>query len=162
MDVRRVTSFTRQRVHLSHAGVYVGPVRFADGRYVEHAVVHNSKALGGVVVEPWESYCPSGARCAVVQRAVPGTEDLVVQRALALVGKTYDLLHFNCEHAASLAQTGAATSPQLRGWGAGLLALGAAALFGPALASRVANGPVRYDARADRNRYMRSGRFARG
>ena len=41
---------------------------------------------------------------------------IILHRALSLVGKKYDLLTFNCEHAANLAQVGKAESPQVRGF----------------------------------------------
>ncbi len=46
----------------------------------------------------------------------------VLQRALRLLGTPYDLLKFNCQHAAYYTQTGIAKSPQL------LLAFGLAVL----------------------------------
>lgn len=146
---------------LAHAGVYVGPVRLGDGTIIDHGVVHNSKARGCVVVEPFGVFCPTG-EFTIAQRAAPGTEDLVVGRALDLIGRTYDLFGFNCEHAANLAQTGSAESPQLWRWALGLLATGAVALAAPTIVSAIKNGPVEYDASADRARYVRSGRFARG
>jgi len=144
---------------VDHAGVYVGGVRLGDGRLIEHAVVHNSKVRGSVVVDPFEVFCPTGD-FTIAQRARLGEEDAVAQRALDLIGRTYDLFGFNCEHAANLAQTGSAESPQLWRWALGLLATGAVAFAAPKIVSAIKNGPVEYDPSADRNRSTRTGRFA--
>jgi hypothetical protein len=158
--VRRGDKLHTPKGMLAHAGVYVGPIRLRDGTFIEHAVVHNSKARGCVVAEPFDVFCPT-AVFTIAQRAAPGSEDLVVARALELEGKVYDLLAFNCEHAASLAQTGRAESPQLTNWVLGIAAASAAAYFAPKLVSTIKNGPAEYDPTADRNRYARTGRFAR-
>ncbi len=50
----------------------------------------------------------------VEQRAAPGMEAVVVARALALIGRQYNLLFFNCEHLANLAANGKAESPQVQ------------------------------------------------
>jgi hypothetical protein len=51
-------------------------------------------------------------------------QEQVVRRSLSLLGQQYDLLNFNCEHAAYYAATGIKRSPQL---GFAVLAL---AVFG--------------------------------
>lgn len=144
---------------IDHVGIFVGAVRLADGTIVERAVVHNSKVHGSVVLDTVEGFAVNG-RVEIVQRAIPGTEHDVVQRALALLGRAYDLTDFNCEHAANLAQTGVASSPQLSGWAfaAGAL-LFAGGMIG--LARTVAVQP-RYDDRVGVRRDPRTGRFVGG
>jgi hypothetical protein len=58
----------------------------------------------------------SGGRPIRVLSRVRGSwieQEQAVQRAMGLIGQRYDLLTFNCEHAAYYAQTGVARSPQL-------------------------------------------------
>jgi hypothetical protein len=74
--------------------------------------VHNTPD-GGVVHTPSERFARD-AEIHVEQRARPGQEAAVAQRALDLVGRQYDLLAFNCEHLANLAANGAAESKQVR------------------------------------------------
>jgi hypothetical protein len=107
-----------------HVGIY------AAGR----GFVHNSKA-GSVQLTDLATF--SGGHPIRAIWRVSGTwfdQQLVVQRALNLIGTPYNLLNFNCEHAAYLAQTGTKRSPQLA---FAAIALG---LFGLALAASRANG----------------------
>ena len=50
----------------------------------------------------------------IEQRARPGCEAMVAARADSLIGREYDLLRFNCEHAANLAAHGRAESRQVQ------------------------------------------------
>jgi hypothetical protein len=91
-----------------HVGIY------ASGR----GVVHNHKSC---CVELTSMAGFSGGRPVRVISRVVGPwfeQEQAVQRALSLVGQRYDLLNFNCEHAAYYAQTGVAKSPQLVGFAA--------------------------------------------
>ena len=110
-----------------HVGVYVGPRWFGGP-----CVVHNSK-FGGVILSTLEEFSGKAqifirqkATCLWYQRGE------IVQRALSLLGKKYDLLKFNCEHAAYYAQRGKAESPQISALAlialiiGGTIALGAA------------------------------------
>jgi hypothetical protein len=130
---------------IRHAGVYVGPYGAFD-----HAVVHNSKRDGMVVVEDLSAFGPYG----VAQSAPPGRGWSVREAALRLRGTRYDLFTFNCEHFASFVQEGKARSPQLAG---GLLLGGVLSLLGLAagLAPRGTYDPV-----VDRRRDSK-GRFTR-
>lgn len=86
-----------------HVGIY------ASGR----GVVHNHKSC---CVELTRIEDFSGGRPIRVISRVVGSwieQENVVQRALSLIGQRYNLLNFNCEHAAYHAQTGVAKSPQL-------------------------------------------------
>jgi hypothetical protein len=107
-----------------HVGIYVGRT---GGR--PRAVVHNAKGLGVVICDLGEF---AAGRAVELESRVPGgwwAQQRAARRALSLVGLKYDLLNFNCEHAATLAQTGEARSSQLRAAGTGLLViLGIAAL----------------------------------
>src|SRR5262245_34720371 len=93
-----------------HYGIYVGTTQgFLRG------VVHNAKGLGVVLTE-LDAFTV-GQAVAVETRVVGGwpAQRLVAERALSLVGRSYDLVNFNCEHAATWAQSGRATSPQVGG-----------------------------------------------
>jgi len=86
-----------------HVGIY------ADGR----GVVHNRKSR---CVQLTDMAGFSGRQPIRVISRVLGSwveQEQVVQRALSLVGQRYNLLNFNCEHAANYAQTGVPRSPQL-------------------------------------------------
>jgi hypothetical protein len=143
---------------IDHVGIYVGAVRLAEGTIIERAVVHNSKIHGRVVVTALEGFAVNG-QVEILQRAMPGTESIVVQRALDLLDRAYDLTDFNCEHAASLAQTGVASSPQLAGW---TFATGALLFGGLVGLARTAAVRPRYDGRVGVRRDPRTGRFVGG
>lgn len=90
-----------------HYGICTG--RGPDG---ELWFVHNTSD-GGVVHTTRKGF--AGNRLIVVEtHAAPGTDQVVVARALSLVGRRYDLLSFNCEHTANLAATGKAESQQVQ------------------------------------------------
>jgi hypothetical protein len=93
----------------SHYGIYIG----AWGPF-EYAVVHNAKG-GGVEVCGWYDFA-DGQTVTIVSRVAgpPMARFAVRDRALGLVGLQYDLLAFNCEHAANFAQTGSAVSDTLQ------------------------------------------------
>jgi hypothetical protein len=93
-----------------HICVYVGP-RFLDGR----DVIHNDK---GDVVKFTTLAAFSKGSPIHLRKAGPSDyfqRQAVLQRAHELVGTKYNLLNFNCEHAATYIQTGRAESPQLQG-----------------------------------------------
>lgn len=82
---------------------------YAAGR----GVIHNHKSCCVIFTSLTEF---SGGRSVrVISRVVgsPFDQEQVVQRAFSLIGQQYNLLKFNCEHAAYYAQTGVAKSPQL-------------------------------------------------
>jgi hypothetical protein len=131
-----------------HYGVYVGP-RGPNGE----DVVHNSKLKGGVVWDHRAAFS-GGGPIHIEKRATPGYEWYVAERALAHLGQNYDLLGFNCEHLATLAQDGQKSSSQLQVAGV------TAAIVG-ALATAFALAPTgTYDPDVDRYR-DRKGRFVR-
>lgn len=107
-----------------HYGIYVGSTREAL-----RGVVHNAKGLG-VVISELEEFAAGHA--VVVETRVMGgwwIQRRVAQRALSLLGRNYDLMNFNCEHAATWAQSGEARSPQVSGYVlAALLLVGLCAL----------------------------------
>lgn len=135
-----------------HYGIYIGLYEVGPGVW-GHAVVHNSKKQRGVVIDTLERFS-CRERVAIASRAVPGYEDVVVNRALSWYGSKYDLIGFNCEHMVNLAQQGEHKSQQLRN-AAGLTAV-LSTLVGMAW---VAHQPE-YDPVVDRYRDKR-GRFAR-
>lgn len=95
-----------------HVGIY------AAGR----GFIHNDKGHCVALVD--EATFTGGRKMKITSRVAGGwyEQELVVQRALSLIGQPYDLLKFNCEHLAYYAQTGVPRSPQL--------ATGLAVLFG--------------------------------
>lgn len=115
----------------------------------EHrSFIHNTHP-GGVQYASPERFV--NGRVFIEKRAAPGFEHEVVRRARTLLGRSYDLVLFNCEHFVNYAAHGVAKSPQLQG------ALGMA-LFGWLLSTL---GGPEYDPAVDRYRDGR-GRFARG
>ncbi|MCL4748579.1 MAG: lecithin retinol acyltransferase family protein [Myxococcales bacterium] len=126
-----------------HYGMYIG--RYFDDRrgLIEHAVVHNSKVQHGVVIDSLARFS-GGKQVFIEGRAAPGYENVVAQRALALVGTKYDLLGFNCEHLVNLAQTGEHKSQQLRN------AVGVAAVAAIAAALVSSGERPRYDRKTKR------------
>jgi uncharacterized protein YycO len=105
-----------------HVGIY------AEGR----GFVHNSKA-GSVQLTDRNGF--AGDRPIRVIWRIANTDmwadqqEEAVQRAISLMGTPYDLLNFNCEHAAYYAVTGTPKSPQLNFALAALAAWGLWKLF---------------------------------
>lgn len=91
------------RPYPRHVGVY------ASGR----GVIHNAK---GGFVQLTDMATFSGGRPVRAIRRVAGTwwdKEAAVNRAMSLLGQPYDLINFNCEHAAYYALEGKPRSPQL-------------------------------------------------
>jgi len=112
------------RLGYQHVGIHVGPRGF-DGR----CVLHNSKGQG-VVLATLNEF--SGGSPIFIQRKATGNfyeREAIAARAMSLLGQKYDLIKFNCEHTASLAQRGVAESPQLVVWGLLAIAAVGVALF---------------------------------
>jgi hypothetical protein len=106
---------SRRKGFVMHKGIALG-----DGR-----VLHNTPFRGEHITTEHEFR--NGERLRVVRQ-----DRTRRQRALAHAdglgrGRGYNLLTNNCEHTVHRASTGAARSPQLIGWAAGL-AVGAVAL----------------------------------
>jgi hypothetical protein len=107
----------------NHVGIYVGS-RTADGR----DVVHNDKN-GGVVLSTLAEF--SGGKPVQLHTAASGNyveREAIANRALSLLGRRFDLLTFNCEHAANWAQSGKLESPQIKGFVLFALIVGGLAL----------------------------------
>ena len=90
-----------------HYGICVA--KDAAGR---RRFIHNTPGNG--VEEVTEQVFAQGKPIRVEQRPAPGDQARVIARARALVGRTYDLVSFNCEHAANLAASGEASSVQVQ------------------------------------------------
>lgn len=92
----------------THIGVYVGP-RGWNGKDVVHNDISCCVRLVGL------SDFADNRPVRILYR-VNGWygQRSVVQRALTLIGRPYDLINFNCEHAAYYALTGLPQSPQLK------------------------------------------------
>ncbi len=92
-----------------HVGIYLG--RDVWGR---EWVIHNAK--GGFVredlMEPFAAGFPVSLRNRVARTLYE--QQTTLARARSLLGQKFDLLNFNCDHFATYAQTGTASSPQLR------------------------------------------------
>jgi hypothetical protein len=109
-----------------HVGIYIGLWRFNGP-----CVVHNSKR-GGVILSTFSDFADN-SQVFIHQKAVGDflERQTIVQRALSLLGTKYDLLKFNCEHAATMAQSGVARSPQIAGYAVlALITLGLAIFAG--------------------------------
>ena len=114
------------RLGYSHYGIYGGNNWF-DGR----EVVHNSK--GGGVIRSTLAEFADGAPIIIESRVARNywEQQAIADRAISLLGKKYDLVNFNCEHAANWAQSGKAESLQVQ-FAVGIALLG---LLGVALAT---------------------------
>lgn len=88
---------------IRHHGIYAG------NGYVLHACFDH-----GMVVETPMAQFTGGHEPRIEKRAKRGLEYVVVARARSLLGKKYDLAQWNCEHLASYAADGEATSPTAR------------------------------------------------
>lgn len=92
---------------VKHYGVCTG-----YSAHGEPCFVHNTPSGG--VVHTTRAQFAGNLAIHIEQRARPGQEAVVAARALDLVGREYNLLFFNCEHAANLAATGKAESKQVQ------------------------------------------------
>jgi hypothetical protein len=115
--------WTNGRLGARHYGIYAG----------NGYVIHASKDLGHVACEPLATFL-DGEPVWIDSRAKAGFEWVVVQRAKAYMGRPYDLVWFNCEHLASIAQDGEASSPQLQRAVLALAGFGLLTLIGVAAA----------------------------
>ncbi|PWU15815.1 MAG: hypothetical protein C5B50_14645 [Verrucomicrobia bacterium] len=94
-------------------------------------MIHNDKTTGRVIQSSMAEF--SRGRLVILRQKGPrdyAQRLAIAERARSLLGTNYDLFSFNCEHAATWAQTGKAESPQLQA----AIVLGLL-LFGLALAS---------------------------
>lgn len=89
-------------------------------------VIENSKVYGQVVYRPMQA----GEKWQVVKPAPHGYEDVIINRALALCGKKYDVTAYNCQHFVSEVYTGMPASWQLNHIGIVLGLVTVAALLG--------------------------------
>jgi hypothetical protein len=112
------------RLGYQHVGVYVGQQGF-----FAPSVIHNAKGEG-VVMSGLDEFSV-GSQIFIRHKATGNFHEraAIVQRALSLLGTKYDLINFNCEHAAYYAQRGVAESPQIAGAAVAALIVGGFALF---------------------------------
>src|SRR5437016_695383 len=92
-----------------HYGIYIG----SWGHYRE-CVVHNAK-FKQVEIATLAVFS-DGRQVEIAERVArtPWDASEIVDRALSVVGRRYDLLNFNCEHVVSYALKGQAVSPTAR------------------------------------------------
>lgn len=108
-----------------HIGLYAGSDWIGRGW-----VIHNAKD-DRVRWELLETFA-NGEAVSVVRQAANAYEgEVIIARAHSLLGQKFDLINFNCEHFVTMAISGAAISPQLRG-----VAIGLAILAGVGLVAR--------------------------
>jgi|SRR2546422_9696448 len=107
-----------------HIGIFLG--RDLWGR---DWVIHNEK--NGYVKEDLLSNFAAGNQVSFASRAAHNRQEQrqIVARARSLLGQEFDLLNFNCDHFATYAETGEASSPQLRQFAVGAVTLAALILL---------------------------------
>jgi hypothetical protein len=95
-----------------HVGIFVG-----NRGGLTCGVIHNDRNTGAVILSSMEDF-RKGKQIRIHKPVQGGwfERERIVQAAFSLIGRKYDLLRFNCEHAANLSQTGVAESPQLQGF----------------------------------------------
>jgi len=99
-----------QKFGYQHVGVFIGQHGFNP-----LCVIHNAKA-DGVIMSSLVEFS-EGDEIFIRHKATGNHYERmnIAQRALSLLGTKYDLIKFNCEHAAYYAQRGVADSPQIAG-----------------------------------------------
>lgn len=94
-----------------HKGVYV-----PSGHFNGCDVIHNEK--DGVVSPTTMANFSGGKAVYLIKAASPNNnyfqKQAIGERGFQLIGTKYDLINFNCDHAASYIQSGRAESPQLQ------------------------------------------------
>ena len=109
-----------------HYGICVG-----HDRRGQPVFIHNTYRRGFVERASIEEFS-LGRTIRIDKRARRGTEWIVVERAESRLGDEYDFVNFNCEHLATYAATGEASSGQIAFLGFGAVAaivVGIIALF---------------------------------
>jgi len=99
----------RTRQYYWHEGIYVGPQSPTGA-----SIVHNDIDAGQVILSHPEAFAVKGRPIQLAERTPEPKRAEVVARALSLIGTKFDLLEFNCQHFARLAQHGIARSPRLQ------------------------------------------------
>lgn len=134
-------------LNIKHYGIFIG-----GHEGLEDCVIHNDKD-GGVAIDTLWGFTQDRQLYLDGFAYPPEKAWFVVERALQLVGKCYDLLFFNCEHFVRVAYGEVPESKQVQGFVAilGVTFLGAALLK---------NSP-KYDSSIDRYRDS-YGRFMTG
>ena len=122
----------RTRDHYWHEGIYVGPIGPAG-----ESIVHNDFDAKKVLLSHPEDYAQKGRPIFLAERTAPENRELVVERALGLLGTPFDLFRRNCQHIARYAQHGIPDSPRIRYL---LGALGILALAGTGVFAIWVNG----------------------
>lgn len=92
-----------------HEGIYVGPVG-PNGE----SVVHNDFDAKQVILNHPEDYTRKARPIFLHERTEPERQQEVADRALRMLGTPFDLIRFNCQHFASYAQHGVATSHRVK------------------------------------------------
>ena len=94
-----------------HRGVFFG---FDESGHAW--VIHND--MGGIVCWVLFEDFAAGLPVTLASRKACNSyeQQAIISRAQSLLGWKYDLLNFNCDHLATYAQDGVATSPQLQGF----------------------------------------------
>jgi hypothetical protein len=87
-----------------HEGIFVG----YDLRGVAW-VIENSKQHGQVIIRRMQA----GANWSVIELVPQGSEEVIISRALSLLGKPYHVTAYNCQHFVSEFYTGEPASWQL-------------------------------------------------
>lgn len=106
-----------------HYGVCVGHDARGMPRFV-----HNTRSLGYVTEASYEQFAED-LPVRIDQHAPPGFGGVIAARARALLGRSYNLVTFNCEHTANLAVNGRPVSHQV-GVAWALVGVAVAALVG--------------------------------
>ncbi len=96
-----------------HSGIFIGelPDFLSSEPTLGPRVVHNMPDTGVQVVSLAEF--SNGQRVTVERRAPDHARSVIVQRALASVGRPYNVGLYNCEHLATHAFDGQPRSPQV-------------------------------------------------
>lgn len=83
--------------------------RFANGKPM---VISNSPSAGGLTEEPWDTFA-AGNEVTIEGYPSDLPSYIVIQRARARVGSSYQLFNWNCEHLVSYAHGQQPESPQV-------------------------------------------------
>ena len=107
---------------VQHYVVYLGVDEWGNDLYAENKIGH------GVRIIYHKQFTAENPTCTRIQRFIGNDyqRNEAIQRALSLVGRSYDMTTFNCEHFANYVQSHQVKSKQVD---TGLALAGIAALF---------------------------------
>lgn len=119
---------------VQHHAVYLGQNQAGQDLIIENNVGY------GVKLTRVEDFFPADGAVTRINRfqGTPAQREAVVKKAISSLGRSYDLINFNCEHLSNEIRNGSARSRQVEkvGWGIAGILLGLVVFGGNSTSKR--------------------------